>query len=242
MQGRRPDDLPRRGLLDEPANVNPKTASQESIVLRVGRLGHRHRAIRAVSSRPPIRHQYVPAFTPRAISCPKFLQAHLSDMGTPAVLTMGTGPYSDTRFQPDKALPWCATISIGDQKPSRSSRYLALVHYRRKFEIARAFAFRRWNFAYPARSDQPVEYRTYGYRPGETRRSFFTRGTANPPFQRPACAQGIRVRAGQQRELRRPSSRGTRNPRTRWVPPDGWANLLSKQAIAGACSCNTRLT
>lgn len=214
--------------------MNPKVASQESSfyssVASVKATGPYEVTVKLTHPDPAF--QYVPAFAAGYVVSKKFFQQHLSDMGTPQVLTMGTGPYRIASFQPDQGVTLVRNEHYWGPKPRIKQVTLQFI----TDVNARLLAMRSHsiNGASLIPLGQISEWKALpGVRvvtgPG-LNTIFFTLDLANPPFNdihiRRAFAYAL-DREG----IAQAVFRGYAQAANAIVPPDGWANLLSRQAI-----------
>jgi len=214
--------------------MNPKVASQESsfysAVTSVTATGPFEVTVKLKNPDPAF--QYVPAFAAGYVVSKKFLQAHLSDMGTPAVLTMGTGPYKIASFQPDQGVTLVRNDLYWGPKPrikqitlqfitDTNARLLAMrSHSVDGASLVPLGQISQWKAIPNVRVVTGPGLQTI----------FFTLDTANPPFNdihvRRAFAYAL-----DKKGIAQAVFKGYAQPANAMVPPEGWANLLSKQAI-----------
>jgi peptide/nickel transport system substrate-binding protein len=214
--------------------MNPKVASQESSfyssVASVVATGPLEVTVKLKNPDPAF--QYVPAFAAGYVVSKKFLQAHLSDMGTPSVLTMGTGPYKISKFQPDQGVTLVRNDLYWGPKPrikqitlqfitDPNARLLAMrSHSVDGASLVPLGQISQWKAIPNVRVVTGPGLQTI----------FFTLDVANPPFNdihvRRAFAYALDKQGVAQAVFK-----GYAQPANAMVPPEGWANLLSKSAI-----------
>jgi peptide/nickel transport system substrate-binding protein len=214
--------------------MNPKVGSQESSfyssVASVTATGPYEVTVKMKQPDPAF--QYVPAFAAGFVVPRTFLQAHVNDMGTPSVLTIGTGPYKVTSFQPDQGLTLVRNDLYWGPKPRIKQITLKFI----TDVNARLLAMRSHSVdgAALVPLGQINQWRAIpGVRvvtgPG-LQTTFLTVDVSKPPFSdihiRRAFAYALDRQGVAQAVFK-----GYARPANAMVPPEGWANLLSKQAI-----------
>lgn len=215
--------------------MNPKVGSQESSfyssVKSVKVTGAHEVTVKLKHADPAF--QYIPAFAAGYVVSKKFFQKHQSDMGTPQVLTMGTGPYRITKFQPDQGVTLVRNEHYWGPKPRIKQISLKFI----TDNSARLLAMR--SHAVDGASLVPLGKISVWRSAPNVRvvtgpglqSMFFTFDVANPPFNdvhiRRAFAYAL-----DRRGIVNAVFRGHAQAANAVVPPDGWANLLSKQEIS----------
>ena len=77
--------------------------------------------------KPDATFEYTPAIHTRYVVQKKFASKHWKDLGTPGVLTMGTGPYRITKFVPDDSITLVRNEHYWGPKPAVKQLVLKII-------------------------------------------------------------------------------------------------------------------